>query len=309
MQKFLANSDLHVLVTVVQKKSFAAAADELGVSPAYISKRIRVLEDGIGTPLFHRTSRRIVLTEQGEAVYQKGVGILDSVSNLMQIVGASRQIPSGPLRVSSGFGFGRRVVAPALSQLSQLYPGLQIRFEVFDRVVDVAAEGFDLDLRVGDEVAPHLIAKKLGDNHRILCASPSYIERFGVPADVDDLQSHACLVIKERDHPFGVWRLQCDGRVRAIKVSTPMLSTNNGEIALGWALEGRGILLRSLWNVRPQLENKSLVHILPGCTQPANFWAVYPSRLENSANVRTTVDFMHRYLHDQLDRVARLPAI
>ena len=296
MQKFPANADLHVLVTVVRKESFVAASDELGVSPAYISKRIHTLEEHLGTSLFHRTTRRVTLTEQGESVYRMALGILDNVTDMMQMVGTSKEVPAGVLRISSGFGFGRRIVAPALSQLSQLYPSLQIRLEVFDRIVDVAAEGFDLDLRVGDQIAPHLIARKIGDNHRILCASPAYVERFGAPSSLEELSQHACLLIKERDHPLGVWRLRDAEQEHTVKVASSILSTNNGEIALDWALEGRGILLRSSWDVKSRLANGSLVHILPRYNQPADFWAVYPSRLETSAKVRTAVEFMHRYL-------------
>lgn len=295
MHKFPANADLHVFITVVRKQSFAAAADSLGASPAYVSKRVHLLEESLGTQLFHRTTRRVALTEQGERVYDLAQQVLDNIDHLMQEVGASRRVPSGPLRVSSSFGFGRRLVAPALSRLSQQYPSLQIRLEVFDRLVDVATEEFDLDVRVGDEIAPHLIARRLGDNHRVLCAAPSYLARRGTPQTLEDLADHCCLVIKERDHPFGVWKLRQGTADHTVKVPSTMLSTNNGEIALSWAVEGCGIMLRSLWNVRSLLRRGLLVQVLPDCTQEANFWAVYPSRLETSAKVRTTVEFLQAH--------------
>ncbi|OZI26086.1 LysR family transcriptional regulator [Bordetella genomosp. 9] len=292
MHKFPSNADLYVFVTAVRKQSFAAAADAIGASPAYVSKRIHVLEESLGTQLFHRTTRRVALTEHGERVYHQAQQVLDNVDHLMQEVGATRRVPSGPLRVSSSFGFGRQVVAPALALLSEQYPSLQIRLEVFDRLVDVATEEFDLDVRVGDEIAPHLIARRLGDNHRVLCAAPGYLARRGTPRTLEDLADHCCLVIKERDHPFGVWRLRQGNAEHTVKVSSTTLSTNNGEIALSWAMEGRGIMLRSLWNVRPLLQRGLLVQVLPDCTQEANFWAVYPSRLDTSAKVRTTVEFL-----------------
>ncbi len=183
------------------------------------------------------------------------------------------------------------MVAPALSALTQAHPKLQVRLELLDRVVDVAAEGFDLEVRVGDDVAPHLIARRLADNHRVLCAAPDYVRQHGLPRTLDELSAHDCLAIKERDHPFGVWRLQCEGREQSVKVSGP-LSSNNGEVALSWALAGRGVILRSMWQVAPLLAEGRLVQVLPGCRQPANVWAVYPVRLERSAKLRVAVEFL-----------------
>lgn len=276
---------------MVLKSSFAAAAQDLGASPAYVSKRVRVLEEQLGTRLLHRTTRHVALTEDGERAYRWAQRILDDVDQLLQEIGGTRAQPLGTLRVSSSFGFGRQQVAPALSALTERHPKLQVRLELFDRLVDVAAEGFDLDVRVGDEIAPHLIARRLADNHRVLCASPAYVAQRGMPRTPDDLGGHDCLAIKERDHPFGVWRLQCEGREQTVKVSGP-LSSNNGEVALRWALDGRGIVLRSMWQVAPMLADGTLVQILPDCLQPANVWAVYPVRLERSAKLRVAVEFL-----------------
>ncbi len=199
--------------------------------------------------------------------------------------------------MSCSFGFGRRVVAPALSRLVERHPGLQVRLEVFDRLVDVAGEGFDLDIRVGDEIAPHLIARRLADNHRVLCAAPAYLVRKGAPRTVADLASHDCLVIKERDHPFGVWRLRSGAVDETVKVRGP-LSANNGEMAVQWAADGRGIVLRSLWDVGPELASRRLVRVLPDWQQEANIWAVYPTRLERSAKVRVGVEFLQEWFRE-----------
>lgn len=276
---------------MVLKSGFAAAAQDLGASTAYVSKRIRVLEGQLGTKLFHRTTRHVALTEDGERAYRWAQRILDDVDQLLQEIGGTRVQPKGTLRVCSSFGFGRQMVAPALSALTQAHPKLQVRLELLDRVVDVAAEGFDLEVRVGDDVAPHLIARRLADNHRVLCAAPDYVRQHGLPRTLDELSAHDCLAIKERDHPFGVWRLQCEGREQSVKVSGP-LSSNNGEVALSWALAGRGVILRSMWQVAPLLAEGRLVQVLPGCRQPANVWAVYPVRLERSAKLRVAVEFL-----------------
>jgi LysR family transcriptional activator of dmlA len=291
--------DLRVFCTVARKASFSAAADALSVSAAYVSKRVNMLEADLGTRLFHRSTRRVAITEAGERVYAWAEKILDDVDRLVEDVSTTRRVPRGTLRISSSFGFGRHVVAPALARLTERYPQLSVRLDLFDRIVDVAGEGFDLDIRIGDDIAPHLIAKRLAENHRVLCASPDYLKRHGTPRQLADLGTHQCLAIKERDHPFGIWRLTERGETASVKVTGP-LSTNHGEVAVQWALAARGIVLRSMWDVRALLDSGALVQVLPGVTQPANVWAVYPARLASSAKVRVCVDF----LADEFGRLA-----
>jgi len=286
--------DLRVFAVVVRKASFAEAARELGVSPAFVSKRIRLLEEDLSVKLLHRTTRRVAVTEEGERVFHWALRILDDVDQLLQEVAVTRREPRGLLRVSTSFGFGRHVVAPVLSRLVERHPGLQVRLEVFDRLVDVAGEGFDLDVRVGDEIAPHLIARRLADNHRVLCAAPAYLQRRGAPRTLAELPGHDCLVIKERDHPFGVWRLRSGAQEQTVKVRGP-LSANHGEMAVQWAVDGRGIVLRSLWDVAPLLRAGQLLQVLPEWRQEANIWAVYPTRLERSAKVRVCVEFLQEH--------------
>jgi len=132
-------------------------------------------------------------------------------------------------------------------------------------------------------------------NHRILCAAPAYLARRGAPRTLAELAGHDCLPIKERDLPFGVWRLRRDADEEVVKVTGP-LSTNHGEIALQWAVAGAGIVLRSLWDAQPHLDRGELVQVLPAYTQQANVWAVYPQRLASSAKVRVCVDFLERHL-------------
>lgn len=295
MNNLLENEDLKVFVTVVRKGGFAAAAEELGMSAAYVSKRIGVLEGRLGVRLFQRTTRRVVITDDGEQVFVRAQAILESLDELLDEVSERRREPSGQVRICSSFGFGRNLAAPAIAKLAASYPGLQIRFEVFDRMVDPVEEGFDLDVRVGDEVAPHLIKRRLMANHRILCAAPSYLARHGSPKTLQELASHQCLAIKERDHPFGVWRLHGRNGEETVKVSGS-LSTNHGEIALRWAIEGAGIVLRSYWDAQPYIDSGKLLQVLPDYRQEANVWAVYPQRLSGSGKVRVCVEFLERYL-------------
>ena len=306
MNNLPAPEDLRVFMTVVRKSSFAAAAQVLEASPAYISKRIQTLEVELGVKLLHRTTRRVAVTEEGERIFHWAQRVLDDMEHLLQEAQITRREPRGLLRVSSSFGFGRNVVAPALSEMARRYPQLQLRLEVFDRLVDVASEGLDLDVRVGDEIAPHLIAKRLADNHRVLCAAPDYLARRGIPRTLDDLAAHDCLVIKERDHPFGVWKLRSGVQERSAKVTGP-LSTNHGEMAVQWAIDGHGVVLRSQWDVAQHLAAGALVQVLPAWQQAANIWAVYPTRLERSAKVRVCVEFLQGFFQQQPLGQQRLP--
>lgn len=286
--------DLRVFLTVIRKQGFAAAAEELGLSPAYVSKRIQILESTLKARLLHRTTRRIALTEDGERAQRWAVRILGDLDDLFDELSQVRQTPRGLLHISSTFGFGRNHVAPAISLLAERYPELEIRLEVFDRVVDIVGEGFDLEIRVGDDLPSQHICKRLVSNKRVLCATPDYLARRDTPTSLDDLQRHDCLVLKERNNSFGVWQLSRNDKPVSVRVSGP-LSSNNGEIVLEWALHGRGILLRSLWDVKPLLEQGRLVQVLHDYTQSANVWAVYPTRLANSAKLRVCVEFLEQH--------------
>ncbi len=291
-------TDLRVFILVARRAGFAAVAQDLGVSPAYVSKRIALLEQNLNVVLLHRTTRRVTITEEGERIYEWAQRILHDVDQMMDELSDVRQVPQGMLRIISSFGFGRQVVAPALSALARQYPQLELRFDVEDRLVDLANEGVDLDIRIGDDIAPNLIARKLGTNYRIRCASPSFLAQHGTPKQLADLATCSCLVIKERDHPFGIWQLQNKEGEHAIKVTGP-LSSNHGEIVHQWCLDGQGIALRSWWDVCDNIASGHLVHVLPEYYQPANIWAVYVSRLATSAKVRITVEFLRHYFAER----------
>ncbi|EOQ22772.1 LysR family transcriptional regulator [Citrobacter freundii] len=287
-------NDLRVFMLVARRAGFAAVAEELGVSPAFISKRVALLERTLNVVLLHRTTRRVTITEEGERIYEWAQRILQDVDQMMDELSDARQVPRGMLRIISSFGFGRRVVAPALSALAKEYPQLELRFDVEDRLVDMVNEGIDLDIRIGDDIAPNLIARKLATNYRILCASPEFLTQHGTPKQLNDLATLPCLVIKERDHPFGIWQMRNKEGANSIKVTGP-LSSNHGEVVNQWCLDGQGIALRSWWDVCDNIASGNLIHILPEYYQPANIWAVYVSRLATSAKIRITVEYLRRY--------------
>ncbi|MBF8781999.1 LysR family transcriptional regulator [Pseudomonas fulva] len=283
--------DLRVFLTVARKSSFAAAAEELQQSPAYVSKRIKILEEAVGTRLLHRSTRRMALTDAGVRAQQWAARVLDSIDDFMGEISQVRKAPRGLLHVCSSFGFGRNYVAPVIADLAVSYPDLEVRLDVFDRVVDIVAEGFDLEIRVGDDIPEQHISRLLVSNRRVICATPEYLETRGTPLTLEDLSQHDCLVLKERNNPFGVWSLKGAQREETVRVNG-RLSSNNGEIVLQWALKHQGLLLRSLWDVKPLLEQGKLVQVLPEYSQSANVWAVYPTRLADSAKLRVCVEFL-----------------
>lgn len=287
--------DLRLFCVVVRKRSFAACATELGVSPAYVSKRIAALEAALAARLLHRTTRRVTVTEQGETVHQWARRILDDVSEMTEAVSSARTALRGPLRLCTSSGFGRNYVAPAISELAKRHPDLEVQLEFLDRPVDLLGEGFDLDIRLGDVHDANLIARRIAANVSILCASPAYLARHAPPRTLAELAQHQCIAIRERDQAFGLWRLTGPKGVETVKVSGP-LSVNNGEAAHRWALDGHGIVLRSQWDVQASLQSGALVRVLPQYHQDAHVWAVYPLRLSNSAKVRTVVELLEQRL-------------
>ncbi|MGE7991122.1 LysR substrate-binding domain-containing protein [Pseudomonas sp. NPDC089554] len=288
-------ADLRVFLTVIRKASFAAAAVELDQSPAYVSKRIRILEETLGTRLLHRSARRIALTDAGMRAQQWAERLLENLDDFMADLNQVRQAPRGLLHVCSSLGFGRNHVAPAIAELAAAYPDLEIRLDVFDRAVDIVAEGFDLEIRVGDDLPVQHICRQLASNRRILCGTPQYLARRGTPQTLDDLAGHDCLVLKERNSPFGLWRLQAADEEHTVRINGT-LSSNSGEIVLQWALAHCGLLLRSQWDVQPMLDQGRLVQVLPAYSQSANVWAVYPTRLADSAKLRVCVEFLQARL-------------
>ncbi|WP_029362944.1 LysR family transcriptional regulator [Herbaspirillum lusitanum] len=288
--------DLRLFCVVARKNSFAESAKEMGSSPAYISKRIALLEAALGVRLFHRTTRSVVMTEEGSNVHEWARRILDDVDQMLETVSSAKQVPRGLLKISTSFALGRKYVSPLLSEFARLHPALRIQLELFDRQVDMINEGFDLDIRVGPVHEPHLFAKRIIASQRVLCASPDYLARHGAPQTLSDLTQHQCLVIRERNQSFGIWRMMGPNGAETVKVAGG-LASNHGEIIHQWAIDGHGVILRSIWDVAASLKDGSLVRVLPAYFQEADLCAVYPLQLKNSAKIRECVRFLQKNLN------------
>ena len=252
-----AFSDLAFFSLLVKHGSLAAAAQQLGDTPPAVSKRLAAIERRLGVRLLQRTTRRIGLTPEGETYLVEGAHVLAELEALERTVVGSRAVPKGLLRVCATLGFGRKHIAPVLSKFARRYPDVEVQLHLTDRPVNLVEQGFDLQLRLGELPDARLTARLLARNQRVLCASPAYLKRAGSPASPRELARHACLFIRESEETFGSWHLRAGSRTETVKVRGP-LAANDGECVLGWALDGHGILMRSLWEAAPMLRSGRL---------------------------------------------------
>jgi len=288
-------SDLAFFVTLVKRGSLAGAAQQFGITPSAASKRLAALEARLGVRLLHRTTRRLSVTQEGEAYLEQGARILAELEELEQGLGGSRVAPRGLLRVNATLGFGRRHVAPAVGAFLLACPEVEVQLELTDRPLNLAEAGFDVGIRVGGLPDARLTARPLAHNRRLLCAAPRYLASHGEPASPRELQRHRCIVLRESDATYGTWHLRSASRQETVKVRGPA-STNDGEVALGWALQGHGILMRSEWEVAPMLRSGRLRQVLAEwSTPPADVSAVFLTRDHLTAKVRAFVDYLARH--------------
>lgn len=295
MDREPALSDLRLFCFVARRASFAAGAREAGVSQALMSKRIAQLERTLGVALLRRTTRKVNLTEEGAKVLARAQRILDDVDELRDDLARVAGEPQGPIRICSSARLGREVVAPALSRLKARYPAMDVWLELLDRRVDLIGESFHLDVRAGEVAEPHLIGHLIGHNARILCAAPGYLARFGAPSSLSDLASHPCVLLRERQDPFGTWRLTGPGGPQSVKASGT-LASNDIDVVVRWACDGHGILMSSQWLLAPSLAQGALVRLLPEWEQSANLYAVSTVRSAQSAKVRLCVEALRQQI-------------
>lgn len=287
--------DLQLFCLVARRASFVTASTEMGISPSHVSKRIAMLEASLGVKLFARTTRRVSITSDGEAAFQWAQKILEDVQGMADAFASRASGPRGLLRIATSFRLGRNHVSPILSLLRTQYPDLELWLELLDRRADMVAENFDIDIRVGDVEEPHLIAHRITESVRILCAAPEYIARRGTPKHLTELAQHDCLLFRGRDDRFGVWRLTGPHGDESVKLTGPMAS-NHTDIVLQWAHAGHGILMASVWDVAESLRTGALVRVLPNYRQQADVLAVTSTRASSSAKIRVCVDFLKEQL-------------
>lgn len=281
--------DLEIFSRVVTTGSMSAAGRALGLSPAVVSKRIKRLEERLGTRLLQRTTRQISLTEAGQGFHERILGILSGIEDAEAFVSGRVGAMRGTLRISAPTSFGRLHIAPHLKAFMDANPELTVNLILTDDFSDIVAEGLDLAIRIGELQDSSLVARRLAPVRRVLTASPSYLERHGSPRSMADLAQHFCIPPHSQD----IWRLEGPDGPVAYRPQGALI-TNSSEVVREAVIAGMGIALRSTWDIGPELRNGRLVQVLPQYEGSRNvvLSAVYASRQFLPAKVRVFIDFL-----------------
>ncbi len=262
----LDRNDLELLLAVRAHGSLAATAAAAGFVPSVVTKRLSALEQRLGFALFQRTTRRVVPTAEGEALCHRATELLHAFSQLEDDLHERRSEPSGQIRIAATFGFGRLWLGPALADFQARHPLLQVQLQLTEQLPNLAVEGYDGAVwlwSVHGRRAAEWVGRRLARNQRVLVASPGYLKARGTPETPADLARHDCLIVRESEHRFDTWSLRRERQKAEVRVRVQgPLSSNSGELVRDWCLAGRGIMLRSLWDIAPQLASGLLIDFL-----------------------------------------------
>ena len=321
---------LESFVSVAARGSLTAAANAEGVAPAIMGRRLDALEERLGVKLLLRTTRRITLTHEGSAFLEDCQRLLADLANAEASVSAGGVKASGHLRITAPAGFGRRHVAPLIPKFYELHPEVTISLNLSDRVVDIAGEGFDCAVRVGDMPDSSLVSVRMADNRRLCVATPAYLARHGTPQTPSELSRFHCLTLSSDASQTRGWAFKLpvganrdataktrasaplrDGMVGAQAPSQPdeataeraseviylkpagPLDCSDGQVLHEWCLGGYGIAWRSTWEVEAEIASGQLVAVLEAFAAPPNgIYAVFPQRKHLPLRVRLWIDFL-----------------
>lgn len=305
MSKGINPADLGFFSVLASSGSLGSAARELGITTAAVSKRLAQIEERLGISLVNRTTRRMSLTPEGEVYLEHARKILSEIEDMEHILWGSTQTPKGLLRVNATLGFGRTQIAPLISDFVKKYPQVDIQLQLSVSPPPIADDLYDVCFRFGHPPDSRAIAKLIAPNKRILVASPNYLKKYGEPKTPNDLIKHNCIGIRQGDEAYGLWRF-ANSKTRGNNEQTVdikirgNLTTNDGEIAVNWALDSQGILLRAEWDVARYIKSGRLVHILENYHTPdADIYAVYSQRHKASARVSALIEFVSTALSKQ----------
>jgi len=278
--------DVRVFTTAASAGSLAEAGRRLGLAPMVTSRRLASLEAALGVRLFHRTTRSLSLTAEGETFLPYAQALVDNESEALAHLRSDGRGASGLLRVSAPIAFGTKFLAPLVPELLSQNPDLRIALDLTDSLPDLAATGTDLAIRIGRLRDSSLIAQKLADNPRLVVASPDYLSTHGPPATCDDLVRHECLPLRGATH----WTFIQNGTERRVRLNFRFTSTSI-EGCHAACLAGGGLALLSVWNVADDLRSGRLVPVQLGDAQPEplGLWAVYPTTRLLPSKVRTFI--------------------
>ncbi|WP_029526377.1 LysR family transcriptional regulator [Polaromonas glacialis] len=281
-----------VFSAVVSRGSFTRAADALETSPANVTRYVNELEAYLGTRLLNRSSRKLSMTESGEALYERSKTILAEVAEAEALASSASLQPRGRLRINAPLSFGVLHLAPLWPRFMQRYPDIELDVALSDRVVDIVEEGYDLAIRISRAGPATHAARKLATSQNIVCASPAYLEAYGQPRTPADLLAHRCIGYTYAATADEWHFIDGHGRDHAVKVSCVM-HTNNGDTVRAAAIAGQGIIWQPGFLIGQDLKAGRLVPLLPGYRMPdIDVLAIYPTRRHLSTKVRVMVDFL-----------------
>ena len=284
--------NMSTFIRVVEAGGISAAADRLGVAKSAVSRRLKELEEHLGVELFHRTTRKMNLTETGRAFYHQSVRIMEDVIEAELATSQAHATLQGSLKIALPSSFGLMHMGPAINEFLQAHPQLEFDLDFNDREVDLIQEGFDLAIRIANLPDSSLVARRLAPIRLVLCASPGYMQQMGVPESADELADHRCLVYSlQRD--FEYWSLtDSDGREIRTKIC-PYIKASTGEFLRDAAVDGQGIALLPSFIAYEEIEREALVPILTDYKlQRMDAYAIYPQTRHLSQRVRAFVDFL-----------------
>ncbi|WP_223483213.1 LysR family transcriptional regulator [Stenotrophomonas sp. OVS01A] len=285
---------LATFVTTARSATFTEAADALGISRSAVGKAIARLETRLGVRLFHRTTRRIALTTDGEAYYASCAAALDEIAAAEACLGSAAHLPSGRLRIDMPSSFGRLVVLPVLLRMCNEHLDLQLTMTFTDHFVDPVEEGIDLLIRFGGlHHAEHLVARKLASQRLVTCASPAYLQAYGVPQTLDELRDHRS-VVGFRHGQSVAWRIGSEG-INGSFIPSATHQLNDGDAVIEGAIAGLGICQMPMSLVRHHLESGALQSVLDHCTQHhVDIHALWPQTRHLRPKVRYVVEELTR---------------
>lgn len=286
--------NVRTFVRVYELGSMSAAGRDLRISPAVTSSRIAQLEDHLGIRLFQRTTRTLTPTEQGKAFYRGSVEILEAVENAEAQVADITANPRGSIFIAAPLGVGRRLIAPRLPTFLAQYPEINARLRLTDRKIDLAAEGLDLVFFLGQPEDSNLKMKKIADVARVLCASPDYLGRRGMPRNGDDLisQQHECLILRFPGAPEFRWLLKTSTGPKRFRIAG-RYECDDGDVLTDWALSGAGIAMKPVFEVAEHLESGRLVAVATETPpEPIQMGCLFAHRRGQDPKVRLFMEFM-----------------
>ena len=302
-------NEIQVFVKAVELKSISAAGRSLRLSAAAASHRILQLEEQLGVRLLNRTTRSLQPTEAGMTFYEHALEVLAAVERAENSMATASGVPAGSLRVTAPLGFGRKFLAPLVSEFHALHPRLEIRLRLSDHVIDLLSESVDVAVRMAVLPDSSLVVRKIADCPRVLCASPAYLEANGRPQTPDDLLQHNCLLLRYPGSTQARWTLDTPAGSTVVPVSG-RFDADDGDVLTEWALQGAGIALKPYWEVAEHLSRGELEVVLPEYPPEAvSLTLLYPNKHLLPARVRLFADFLVERTRLLIPRPADAPAI